>query len=295
MIARLSLLFVALMGCEPQEAADGVPEATTCDACHRSADTPKSEPDTSWETQIPQVVSDGHDLHQARGIGCEACHVVPAHVAEPAHIDDPPAEVVFSGKAVDGDAPATWNAETGQCAGTYCHGGTMVGGIRTAPGWTDQAVGSLCNDCHGSPPDSGAHLRHFQKNVACQECHTVPISAAQPGHIDRYPADITFGAGASRDGARPIFTSATKRCDGTYCHGATKTGGIETAPTWRPPVGVDAECNSCHGFPPVDANHSPGTDTCYICHTYTLNSDDTINTQNGYHINGEPNSDLTMP
>jgi predicted CxxxxCH...CXXCH cytochrome family protein len=131
-------------------------------------------------------------------IACESCHVVPADVLAPAHIDgsDALATVTFSGKALlGGITNAAWSRASGTCASTYCHGnysGTYTFGVwdwsseevvtiyrpyagrRATPGWTDAPVG--CGGCHGNPPaasgywhsgEHGSTTAHRQ----CQLCH----------------------------------------------------------------------------------------------------------------------------
>lgn len=277
------LLCLCVVGCSETEFTDGVgADAGSCDDCHRSEDNPAAEVDT----EVLQKVADGHDLHAESGIGCEVCHTVPSHIAAPSHIDGAPAEVVFSGHAVDGQASAVWNAETKQCVGTYCHGGTTNGGTRTTPSWTAPLMGSTCTDCHGSPPATGAHARHTL-TVPCSECHVLPLLGApsMADHVDRYPAEVTLGPLSSRGGAAPMFEAATKRCTGTYCHGATLVGGTDPNPVWAMPSGSSAPCDSCHGNPPEDANHIVVAD-CYLCHAGTVNADGTINQATGQHQNG---------
>jgi len=115
-------------------------------------------------------------------IACSACHVVPATVNDPGHIQFAPARVSFSGvSAADGASPA-WNGTT--CSSTYCHGNgaTLAGDtgaqLRT-PAWggTDHVQ---CGSCHGLPPTSPNH-DGVTSITQCVKCHASTVDAA--GHI----------------------------------------------------------------------------------------------------------------
>jgi predicted CxxxxCH...CXXCH cytochrome family protein len=109
---------------------------------------------------------------------------------------------------------------------------------------------------------------------------------AAPGHIDEPPAEVVFGADASRGLTTPIYEVATKRCVDAYCHGATTTGGTNTAPVWGTPVTAEAPCDLCHGNPPPTDDHPAGTTACPTCHPDTVNPEGTINESTGAHIDG---------
>ncbi|RME27768.1 MAG: CxxxxCH/CxxCH domain-containing protein, partial [Deltaproteobacteria bacterium] len=111
-----------------------------------------------------------------------------------------------------------------------------------------------CSSCHGSeesfaPPEGvrgqtattdiavGAHQTHLKAGhvrgpVECSECHVVPASIEQQGHIDQLPAEVTFGELATNGGASPSWERQSATCSGVYCHGATLKGGKVEAPVW---------------------------------------------------------------
>jgi predicted CxxxxCH...CXXCH cytochrome family protein len=94
------------------------------------------------------------------------CHKVPGLFNETGHVDsDLPAEVLFSGLAIEEDAGGVWNG-TG-CSGIYCHGGFELGESGNSPKWTlVDGTQAVCGSCHGLPP-GGEHPDTTQ----CNLCH----------------------------------------------------------------------------------------------------------------------------
>lgn len=148
------------------------------------------------------------------------------------------------------------------------------------------ATPTTCAGCHGSakssaPPKSvagktatslrgvGAHQQHLKSStwraaVPCAACHVVPKTINAKGHIDTaLPAEVVFSGAAKADKATPLWNGST--CKGSYCHGATLSGGASTAPVWTKVDGSQAKCNSCHGMPPTGKNHSTSK-ACHMCH-----------------------------
>lgn len=129
-------------------------------------------------------------------------------------------------------------------------------------------VGTDCNGCHRSSPvfanlagstltgelTVGAHQAHLtggarlRAPLACSDCHRVPASVGDPGHLDSaLPAELLASTGWNR-------TTAT--CT-TSCHGVA-------APIWN--ADDQAYCGSCHGIPP--SSHAPTLTLrdCATCH-----------------------------
>ena len=135
---------------------------------------------------------------------------------------------------------------------------------------------TACVTCHGAGPTSNAHAApHAGASVACAECHIVPTSWDQDGHILHdgvaitAPAQVTFGARAGftldpADRAGPP-TWDGQTCSNVYCHGAVlhDGGGTATAPRWDDPT-PPGGCTRCHGDPPPTPSHAR-TD-CATCH-----------------------------
>jgi predicted CxxxxCH...CXXCH cytochrome family protein len=177
---------------------------------------------------------------------------------------------------------------------------------------------SSCTACHGSgdhanPPLSldgssdpttrgvGAHEAHldpafpnrFAGPFACGDCHVVPSSVLQPGHFDQPQAQVAFpwtpgyGAGGSPAPPRDAYDSTHATCN-VWCHfnqSPDTDAGAGADPLWTDNSGSAAQCNSCHGFPPVvcrNGDTHPSlpagatTAVCELCHVFT----------NATHVNG---------
>jgi predicted CxxxxCH...CXXCH cytochrome family protein len=130
-----------------------------CGACHGQGDDP-----------LPRTPS--HQLHHAtqltREVTCDECHVVPATVSSPGHLDRDqatPADVVLGARATARAQPASFEAHT--CRAIACHGAGLPEGIERALVWDAPAAGG-CGGCHGVPPT----VDHPQaKGCASSICH----------------------------------------------------------------------------------------------------------------------------
>lgn len=115
----------------------------------------------------------------------------------------------------------------------------------------------------------GAHRSHlmaesgWHRRVDCRDCHQVPISLTDVGHIDTpLPAELTFGDIAQTGGLTPTWDG--QACNNVYCHGGGLTGGALNQPNWTTVDGTQAACGNCHGLPPA-APH-PDNNDCGGCH-----------------------------
>jgi predicted CxxxxCH...CXXCH cytochrome family protein len=111
-----------------------------CGACHGTGDSP-------W----PGTAS--HPAHQnptiAEPLACSSCHVVPATVLDPVHLDGT-VHVVFSGLATARGATPVWSGT--QCTNVACHGANLADPA-AVPAWGDASgVQAECGACHGIPP-----------------------------------------------------------------------------------------------------------------------------------------------
>jgi predicted CxxxxCH...CXXCH cytochrome family protein len=162
-----------------------------------------------------------------------------------------------------------------------------------------------CRSCHGgednaAPPNAiaggdtrasvgvGAHQAHlrggdFRAGIACDECHVVPETVEAPGHVDALPAELAFGRLAAARGQAPQWMRAEASCSNVACHGSGLAGGRDVKPIWTQ-VGVELDCDSCHGNPPP-LPHPPATD-CARCHSQTATIYNEIILETGRHIDG---------
>ena len=141
---------------------DGVVQVTSgCSGCHGSASSPAPPVDLDGNQFTTAIGVGAHQAHlQAPSglrppIACETCHVVPALINAPGHIDDRPAEV---------KADVGWNRTTETCT-TWCHGVAR-------PRWTSHGE-VVCGSCHGAPPLTPPHTPDHTI-LTCSECHVGP-------------------------------------------------------------------------------------------------------------------------
>lgn len=191
-----------------------------------------------------------------------------------------------------------------------CHGGvvdpdqTFVAPELHVDGTVQVELG--CGSCHGQgdaspapPPDLygntaqsaigvGAHEAHLtggaaSRPLACGQCHLVPDSLDDPGHIDDWDrAEVVLsGPVATLRGGVPVYDPATATCASVYCHQPDDPAASVT-PEWTR-TGGPLGCTSCHGLPPPPPH--PANAACYLCHA---------NIDEGYvildrelHVNGE--------
>lgn len=188
-----------------------------------------------------------------------------------------------------------------------CHGMVIDSSFNFLPtnlhnnGTIDYAVG--CSSCHGwnqgvSPPQNlkgecspgldggGAHKAMRMSptpihQVACSNCHVIPLSVWAPGHIhDNGKTQVVFSSLATAGGAQPLWNGTS--CKNVYCHGATLKGGTYKEPVWKDTSGNASLCGACHSL--ADPAGNTAAD-CSNCHPDTVAKDGTI-LPYGKHING---------
>lgn len=155
----------------PELHVNGQVEVTEgdCSKCHGSAGNPAPPPDTEGNTQTSALGVGAHQIHLSggnvsRAVLCEECHRVPEKVGDPEHVDEPPAEVLFSGVSTTADRTPLWDRETRTCTDSWCHGPSTTSS--SSPVWTEPSHGLDCTSCHGVPPA----LPHPQQEN-CALCH----------------------------------------------------------------------------------------------------------------------------
>ncbi len=237
---------------------NGVVEAPQgCTACHgdpaRARDPAAPPAGTHGETLPSERGVGAHQAHLsggaiARAIACTECHELPQSMTHANGVVD----LAFGPTARAGGAQPRFDAASGTCASTYCHGATLPpGGTVRTPSWTGGPSQAACGTCHGAPP-----LDHGPGATRCDLCH--PGTVLPGGGIDlnggmhvngridvqRYHPDGWFsptvhGLAANRD------------LDGCrQCHGADLGGGISGiscglchGAAWQ------SNCTFCHGDP----------------------------------------------
>ena len=167
-----------------------------CATCHGSTNpAPPRDLAENESSDLPGVGA--HQVHLVGGntvsstiVPCGQCHVVPASVYLPGHVDtDLPAEVTMSGGLAQADptplagSPA-YDYQAFTCANTFCHGnwslskassmfpdgysGDVMSGANYSPLWTGGSGEIDCATCHGSPPTG--HVAAMLSE--CGGCHS---------------------------------------------------------------------------------------------------------------------------
>ncbi|MGI5862507.1 MAG: CxxxxCH/CxxCH domain c-type cytochrome [Myxococcales bacterium] len=221
------------------------PSEASCGGCHG---LPPSEPHPSEQR-------------------CERCHAIALANGRPV------ARLHANGRVELG-------AEQG-CSG--CHGDSLSPAPpRDLEGRTDESL-----------PSIGAHRAHLEARnglrgpIPCSECHAVPGQADAAGHLDDGPAEVFpdvegVGALARRDRLEPSYDRASGRCASVYCHGSGPRLAKEQSPDFiRTPAWTGGSsqvaCGSCHGVPPVEAEHQAMSDQrCHRCHGQSVDSENRI-------------------
>jgi len=166
-------------------------------------------------------------------VACAECHTVPADALSAGHVDGGAVKMTFGPRARAGGAAPSYDAATGKCASTYCHGsysGTFVytvwdwgcdcavemqasyTGLRAAPAWSDGPM--TCGSCHGNPPaqsgywHSGSHGTLATHND-CRLCHPDAASVAGAGNTITDPV-------RHADGVVDVAPAWSSACFG--CH-----------------------------------------------------------------------------
>lgn len=244
----------------------------------------------------------------------------------------------FHGSAI---AAASWDMRS--CKS--CHGADYAGGVADVSCRTCHDGGAgpeNCATCHGGPgspaPPSdlagntstssagvGAHAKHvlggsLANKAWCYDCHTVPTSVYDAGHVDSdLPAEAPMAGALARtasDGVAPapVHDPGALTCSNVYCHGNwastrstapparqfafrdTVMTGNNHSPLWTGGA-AEAACGTCHSatYPPdtvryiVPQGHIPFAVTaCANCHSPVVDVAGKI-ADKSLHINGKIN------
>jgi predicted CxxxxCH...CXXCH cytochrome family protein len=143
-----------------------------------------------------------------------------------------------------------------------------------------------CSGCHSSPgetpfvalggiadPTHDAHLAPgLTDPIGCGECHHVPATVDEDGHLGPVPADVTFAEG-TRYPADDGWDEASETCT-VGCH---DQGGADPDPGWYDDVALS--CGSCHGNPPGGGHPKvdPGSCAQSGCHPHVGSGPDHVN------------------
>jgi predicted CxxxxCH...CXXCH cytochrome family protein len=157
--------------CHPASAPhiDGIVQVgrtSGCDGCHGSSASPAPPVDLAGNTSISAIGVGAHQAHLnvpsklSGPIACATCHVVPATVTSPGHLDGGPAKVTAS---------LGWDRTSQTCTTAYCHGPGR-------PVWTTHGQ-VACGTCHGIPPVTSSH-NPTMLLTGCVNCHAATVDGS---------------------------------------------------------------------------------------------------------------------
>jgi predicted CxxxxCH...CXXCH cytochrome family protein len=251
--------------------SSGLPVVVTCTSCHGGANP--APPGSLAGDVAPSALGVGaHQVHLRdtairAALPCDACHLVPATVDAPGHVDGQ-VTVTFGALARRDGASPKWERAAARCDGVYCHGATLPGGLATAPAWTylvepDPARPEHCGDCHGAPPPA-PHPTAAAAPAGCRPCHATTVGAdgvidlAGGRHLDGQ-VDLTPDEPSACGLCHPVpgLSGAHRAHYGLTGPPAVAYGDLRTHEELGPDGGHYAfGCGHCH---PVDpARHLDG-------------------------------------
>ena len=203
--------------------ASGNPKSPeTCNTCHGTFSAPVSltglalinsaapPRDVDGDTTISSPGVGAHQKHlftgtTGRSVKCVECHVIPASVSSPGHLNAASIAVFNDTLAnlVTGNGSVvphpSFDENTMKCANTYCHGNwvllkssapsiaqqvyldtaTVMVGARTSPVWTAGSAEGQCWSCHGTGPNTPTPAGHqVYETTACYLCHGDVVDAS---------------------------------------------------------------------------------------------------------------------
>ncbi|QQR91779.1 MAG: CxxxxCH/CxxCH domain-containing protein [Myxococcales bacterium] len=261
-LARVSCVLVALglASCsstrpDPQDQLPQVVESSdpACYTCHGNSLSPAPPRGLGGTIDSSTRGVGAHRSHIGgistwhKSVTCDSCHLVPAEVNSPGHIDDgdSKAELTFSALATTGGlTPEIRDDDT--CTNVYCHGATLSGGTLNEPLWTRvDGTQNACGTCHGNPPPAP-----HPASSDCGLCHS-SMQAGTNTFLD--PSRHIDGVLDLGDGSECVT-----------CHGSD----LNSAPP------LDLDGNTDRSFASVGAHrqHFGGSDwhrtlSCSNCHT----------------------------
>jgi predicted CxxxxCH...CXXCH cytochrome family protein len=231
---------------------------TACDVCHGADGNPAPPVDLHDHTATTEAGVGAHREHLGPSswhaeITCGECHLVPAQMTDPGHVDTPlPAELTWGPLSTAGGTTPSFDQTINACSAVYCHGATLrYGGINTTPIWTKvDGTQAQCGNCHSLPPSEGHPLR-----TDCETCHNQVVDAAR----NFIAPDLHI------NGSVDVVTLACDACHGSNGDPAPPVDVQGNTGTSNPGVGAHREhqgpsnwhaeiaCDECHLVPTATA------------------------------------------
>jgi predicted CxxxxCH...CXXCH cytochrome family protein len=139
-----------------------------CGACHGSADDPWPGTAAHPSHRAPELTT---------AIECGECHVVPATLHAPGHLDGV-VQVVFGRRASSHDTEPDWDGA--RCNQVACHGAGLEDAPAVVPVWSDTTgAASACGACHGAPPSNHTASTSCDRST----CHGSEVTRDASGRL----------------------------------------------------------------------------------------------------------------
>lgn len=272
------IVFVSVLACSSARQPPAEESAATgCTGCHGDPATGNAAPPraVNGATDTTDLRVGAHQRHVnasliRQAIACSECHVVPATVEAPGHVDKDVADLAWGPVANAGNVSPTPPNGPAPATGTltctnWCHGGGFApnDGSLHDPSWTvvdGSQVG--CGTCHGIPPPPPHPVVPATATV-CATCHPDTIDAsgridvAGGKHIDGN-VDVLGGCTACHgDPARAPGTIAAAPPRDTHGETATTAAGVgaHQAHLAGGALAAPIACSQCHRVP-TDSAHA---------------------------------------
>jgi predicted CxxxxCH...CXXCH cytochrome family protein len=143
-----------------------------CGTCHGAGEDP-------WPT------TGAHRAHAspsiASPVACAECHVVPASLHAPGHLDGV-VDVALTGAATARGARPSWDGQ--RCSAVACHGARLVDAPAVVPVWRDgSGAAAACGACHGIPPSQHTPSTSCGRST----CHGAEVTPDATGALSITP------------------------------------------------------------------------------------------------------------
>jgi len=239
----------------------GKPYATTCDLCHRNADSERID----WALATARCTGVCHDVstHEGQTAG----HLAPATASQECMVCHAGADIVEIHPATVGDfgreskcatchnAPGkgdlTWDKPNADCAG--CHDGH--GDLTVAH---TAVASSACLECHENDD-----VRALHSSKGCASCHKNPAVPTLPGDVECISCHAALSPADPAHYGETSHTASALTGDCSKCHKLSMK-----AEHAKSSVSPAVTCVSCHESK-VDAFTAPWSRTCAECHPTT--------------------------
>jgi predicted CxxxxCH...CXXCH cytochrome family protein len=262
-----ALVALSVVACGKARTVKEAAAGGTCTACHGGTDNASGAPprDTHAGTATTLASVGAHSTHVAAGIDCSSCHVKPATISSPGHMDGRVTLTWGSLATASGTLSPAFDEASGTCASVYCHGSFFGGNAANAPSWTKVGQGGgACGTCHLVPPPLSTG--HPQR-TGCGDCHggytstSVNPATHVNGKVDVLALACTTchgDPGRTETALNPQLPAAPPADTSGNTDASAHGVGAHQAHLQGGPLRAPLACTECHAVPASLAGHPNG-------------------------------------